>query len=93
METTILAFGLGMPEVILVLAVVLILFGAKKLPELARGMGKGIKEFKNATREIQDDLEQAMDEDPPPPPNKKPSAESSDHWTDKTVTKKSDSGD
>jgi sec-independent protein translocase protein TatA len=73
-----LAFGLGMPEVILVLAVVLILFGAKKLPELARGMGKGIKEFKNATREIQDDLEQAMD---------------ADHWTDKTVTKKSDSGD
>ena len=81
-----------MPEVILVLAVVLILFGAKKLPELARGMGKGIKEFKNATREIQDDLEQALD-DEPPPPSKKPAADKSDHWTDKTVTKKSDTGD
>lgn len=88
-----LAFGLGMPEVILVLAVVLILFGAKKLPELARGMGKGIKEFKNATREIQDDLEQALDDDPPPPPRKKPSAETSEHWTDKTVTKTSESKD
>jgi len=88
-----LAFGLGMPEVILVLAVVLILFGAKKLPELARGMGKGIKEFKNATREIQDDLEQALDDDPPPPPRKKPSADASEHWTDKTVTKNTESED
>jgi len=87
-----LAFGLGMPEVILVLAVVLILFGAKKLPELARGMGKGIKEFKNATREIQDDLEQALD-DEPPPPRQKPSAGKSEHWTDKTVKKTSESED
>ena len=37
-------------EIVLILAVVLILFGAKKLPELAKGLGQGIKEFKKATR-------------------------------------------
>lgn len=42
-------FNLGGGEIILILAIVLILFGAKKLPELARGLGQGIKEFKKAT--------------------------------------------
>jgi len=90
METNLFAFALGMPEVILILAVVLILFGAKKLPELARGMGKGIKEFKHATREIQDDIDEALNDDPPPPRKKAP-GEKSEHWTDKTVDKDSGS--
>ena len=42
-------FNLGGGEIILILAIVLILFGAKKVPELARGLGQGIKEFKKAT--------------------------------------------
>ena len=42
-------FNLGGGEIVLILAIVLILFGAKKLPELARGLGQGIKEFKKAT--------------------------------------------
>lgn len=91
-----LAFALGMPEVVLILAVILILFGAKKLPELARGMGKGIKEFKHATREIQDDIEEALNDDPPPPPKKSassPEGGKSEHWTDKTVDKDSASED
>ena len=46
---------LGGWEIVLILAVVLILFGAKKLPELAKGLGQGIKEFKKATREVTDD--------------------------------------
>lgn len=58
---------LGGWEIILILAVVLILFGAKKLPELAKGLGTGIKEFKKATREVQDEIHSAMDETPPPP--------------------------
>lgn len=62
---------LGGWEIILILAVVLILFGAKKLPELARGLGTGIKEFKKATRDVTDDLQRAMDEEPPPPAPKK----------------------
>jgi len=45
-------FNLGGGEIILVLAVVLILFGAKKLPELARGLGGGISQFRNATRDV-----------------------------------------
>jgi sec-independent protein translocase protein TatA len=58
---------LGGWEIILILAVVLILFGAKKLPELAKGLGTGIKEFKKATREVTDELSSAMDTTPPPP--------------------------
>jgi sec-independent protein translocase protein TatA len=60
-----LAFLNG-PELIAILAVVLILFGAKKLPELARGLGQGIKEFKKSSREIQDELSDAMDVNAPP---------------------------
>ena len=40
--------GLGAPELILIIIVVLVLFGGKKIPELMRGMGKGMKEFKDA---------------------------------------------
>ena len=54
-------------EIVLILAVVLILFGAKKLPELAKGLGSGIKEFKKATREVSDEISTAMDDTPPPP--------------------------
>ena len=43
--------GLGAPEIILILAVVLLLFGGRKIPELMRGLGKGVKEFKDATNE------------------------------------------
>ena len=53
-------------EIVLILAVVLILFGAKKLPELAKGLGTGIKEFKKATREVTEELNTAMDDTPPP---------------------------
>ncbi len=43
--------GLGAPEIILILAVVLLLFGGKKIPELMRGLGKGVKEFKDASND------------------------------------------
>jgi sec-independent protein translocase protein TatA len=59
-------------EIVLILAVVLILFGAKKLPELAKGLGQGIKEFKKATSEVTDELKSAMDETPPPPTRRLP---------------------
>ena len=50
-------------EVVLILAVVLVLFGAKKLPELAKGLGQGIKEFKKATREVTDEIQSAANMD------------------------------
>jgi sec-independent protein translocase protein TatA len=56
------------PEIIAILAIILVLFGAKKLPELARGLGQGIKEFKKSSREIQDELNEAIDLNAPPPP-------------------------
>lgn len=56
-------FGLGGWEVVLILAVVLVLFGAKKLPELARGLGQGIKEFKKATNEVTSEIQRAADAD------------------------------
>lgn len=58
-------------EIVLILAVALLLFGARKLPELAKGLGQGIKEFKKATREVTDEMENAMhDNHTPAPPQK-----------------------
>jgi sec-independent protein translocase protein TatA len=57
---------LGGWEIVLILAVVLILFGAKKLPELAKGLGTGIKEFKKATREVTEEIQNAANDAPPP---------------------------
>ena len=51
-------------EIILILLVILLLFGAKRIPEIARGLGKGIREFKDATNDIKRELETS---DPPPP--------------------------
>ncbi len=53
--------NIGTPELIVVFVVVLLLFGPKKLPELARGLGKSIKEFKKATSEIENEIKSAMD--------------------------------
>jgi sec-independent protein translocase protein TatA len=50
---------LGTPEVLIIILVLLLLFGARKLPELLRGMGEGVKEFRKASREIMDDIESA----------------------------------
>lgn len=57
---TVFAFlgGLGGWEILLIMLVILIFFGAKKIPELARGLGKGIREFKDATTEIKDEIEE-----------------------------------
>ena len=52
-------------EIVAILVVVLVLFGAKKLPELAKGLGQGIKEFKKATREVTDEINRAGEEEPP----------------------------
>ena len=50
-------FGnLGAGEILLIVLAILILFGSKKIPELAQGIGKGMKEFKKAMRDVEDDI-------------------------------------
>ena len=57
---------MGGTEMIIVFVAVLLLFGPKKLPELARGLGKGIREFKKASNEVTAELERAVEEPPAP---------------------------
>jgi sec-independent protein translocase protein TatA len=52
--------NIGGGSMILIVLVILLLFGAKRIPELARGLGRGIREFKDATKDIQNDLEEGM---------------------------------
>ena len=58
-----LLFGMpGIPEIMLIAFVVLLLFGGKKLPELMRGLGKGIREFNNAKASIESEVKESMKE-------------------------------
>jgi len=70
-----LAWAVGWQEVLVIVVVVLILFGGRKIPELARGIGRGMREFKREMRGVREDLDEAMKEDeeeePRPRPKKK----------------------
>ncbi|HRH56006.1 MAG: twin-arginine translocase TatA/TatE family subunit [Chitinophagales bacterium] len=56
-------FGMHGPELWFILAIVVLLFGGKKIPELMRGVGKGIREFNAAKSNLQDEFEKGMKED------------------------------
>lgn len=58
-----LFMGMGMQELLLILLIILIFFGAKKIPELARGLGRGIREFKDASKEIQSEIKEGIKEE------------------------------
>lgn len=53
---------LGLPEILVIVAVILLLFGGKKIPELMKGLGSGIKEFKNASKDDQQPADKKEDE-------------------------------
>jgi sec-independent protein translocase protein TatA len=54
--------NLNMTELLIILGVVLLLFGGKKIPELMRGLGRGIREFNNAKSSVEDELREGMRE-------------------------------
>jgi Tat protein translocase TatB subunit len=74
-------FGIGMQELIIIAIIALIIVGPKKLPDLAKTLGKGFSEFKKATEGITDDLKETLKED------KKPD---DDEWKNSLLMKKPD---
>lgn len=60
---TILLFSPGLPEIIIIVLAIVLLFGGKKIPELMRGLGKGIREFNSAKNSIKDELDEGMREE------------------------------
>jgi sec-independent protein translocase protein TatA len=63
---------LGGTEIIVICVAALVLFGAKKIPEFAKGLGQGIKEFKKASSDVTNEIQNAMNQETPPPPVKPP---------------------
>ncbi|MFT5168119.1 MAG: sec-independent protein translocase protein TatA [Saprospiraceae bacterium] len=60
MDTIFLFFSMGGYEIVVILFIVLLLFGGKKIPELMRGLGKGIKEFNSARATIEGEIKEGM---------------------------------
>lgn len=63
MNTTLLFLGLGIPEIVAIALVVLLFFGGKKIPELMKGLGKGVKSFKDGMHEIEGEVKEDKKED------------------------------
>jgi len=78
MNASLAVLGLSGGELVLVLVAILILFGAKRIPEFAKGLGQGIKEFKKASSDVTTEFHNAMNQEhqPPPPPKPLPTSES-----------------
>ena len=60
-------FGMGHWEILIIFVVILLIFGAKRIPEMAQGLGKGIHEFRRAMRDVQEEID--VDSSSPPPSN------------------------
>ena len=68
MNSVFLIFGMGGQEIFFVFIIVLLLFGGNKIPELMRGLGKGVKEFNNARASMEEELHKGMQETEPKKP-------------------------
>jgi sec-independent protein translocase protein TatA len=87
MNTSLAVLGLSGGELIMVLAAILILFGARKIPEFAKGLGQGIREFKKASKDVTDEFQNAMDQEPPAKPQRPPSPDAGSASPPSTVPK------
>ncbi len=73
MNDMLLLFGnLGTAELIIIVVIILLLFGGKKIPELMRGMGKGVRSFKEGLNDVKDEIEKPLEEDKKDKKDKKP---------------------
>lgn len=73
MNDMLLLFGnLGTAELIIIVVIILLLFGGKKIPELMRGMGKGVRSFKEGLNDVKDEIEKPLEEDKKDQKDKKP---------------------
>ena len=63
MESGTLLWALGTPEVIGIVVIVLLLFGGKKIPELMKGLGKGVKSFKDGVKDVEKEIDEATKDD------------------------------
>ena len=66
---------IGMQEILIIAFIILLLFGGKKIPELMKGMGKGVKSFKEGMNEVQDEINKAVNEDDAKPASKEENKE------------------
>lgn len=65
-------FGIGTSELIIIMVIVLLVFGAKRLPEIGQSMGKGIRDFKRSLRDVERTIDTNDQLPPPPPPAYRP---------------------
>lgn len=63
LDSILLLFNFGTGEIIVIVLVILLLFGGKKIPELMKGVGKGVKSFKQGLNEVEDEIKKASDDD------------------------------
>jgi Tat protein translocase TatB subunit len=75
-------FGIGLPELLVIAIIALLVVGPKKLPDLAKTLGKGFNEFKKATEGITEDFKEALKDDEKP--------KNDDGWKDSLLMKKPD---
>jgi sec-independent protein translocase protein TatA len=68
MNNMLALLGMGGGEIIFVFAAALVLFGANKIPQFAKGLGQAIKEFKKASSDVSNEIHSAMNQETPPPP-------------------------
>lgn len=71
MNTTLLFMGIGMQELLVIALIVLLIFGGKKIPELMKGLGKGVKNFKDGVNGIEEDLKTDTKKEDNNPPKEK----------------------